>query len=275
MAAGLFALHLAALRRAIELNGVKVTENLQAFDLGRLAVQDPSALESLLPGQKTSNRAESVDEQIKRYQQELARYQNKALADHFTAKVQPLRPMFEAQGHLHQWARLCSTYYKLLAFKDEYEVARLHSDPQWRQETLGQFEPGANLYFHFAPAWLAGHTARPRKIKLGAWLQPLLKALSAIRGIRGTWFDPFKGTLDRKNQTLLMNWFESWIELMHNNPSMVQHSKSVDHTLDLFNQVKGFGQVRIESFDKVRFDIQKSVESKTNLDQHDQDRQQT
>ncbi|MCR2745634.1 indolepyruvate ferredoxin oxidoreductase family protein [Limnobacter parvus] len=272
---GFLPLHLAALRRAIELNGVKVKENLLAFDMGRLAVQDLPALELLLPMQKTSYRAESADEQLDRYQQELARYQNKALADRFTARVLPLRALFEACGRMHQWVRLCSTYYKLLAFKDEYEVARLHSDPQWRQETLGQFEPGANVYFHFAPAWLAGHTDRPRKIKLGVWVRPVLKALAAIRGIRGTWIDPFKGTLERKNQTLLMNWFESWIELMHNNPSMVQHSKSVNHTLDLFNQVKGFGQVRIESFDKVRFEIQKSVENKTNLDQHDEDRQQT
>jgi indolepyruvate ferredoxin oxidoreductase len=272
---GYLPLHLAALRRAIELNGVKVQHNLQAFDLGRLAVVNPEALNSLLPEQHVARKPETGQEQLSRYQRELERYQNKALAEGFMAKMRPLQALFESKGMNHQWLRVCSTYFRILAYKDEYEVARLHADPDWQQDTMRQFEPGAALYFHFAPSWLAGHSDRPRKIKLGPWIRPVLRLLASMRGLRGSWFDPFKGTLERKNQTLLLNWFESWIELMHNNPSMLQYNKDVENTLDLFNQVKGFGRVRIESFEKVRFEIQKSVESKTNLDQHDQDRQQT
>ena len=94
----------------------------------------------------------------------------------------------------------------------------------------------------------------------------MLKLLAGSRGLRGTWLDPFKGSVERKNQTQLVSWFESWVDLMHNNPSLLRYSKRVGHTLDLFNQVKGFGRVRVESFDKVRLEIQ---------NQYDQDRQQT
>lgn len=272
---GYLPLHLAALRHAIELNGVKVTENLLAFDLGRLAAQDPDALNALLSNPDTSRKVETADDMLQRYQVELKQYQNQALADRFTTQVTPLRAVFESQGQAHLWIRLCSTYFKLLAFKDEYEVARLHTDPAWLKGAMGQFEPKAQMYFHFAPTWLAGDSARPRKIKVGPWIQVILKFLAVVRGVRGTWLDPFKGSLERKNQTLLVSWFETWIELMHNNPSMLQHSKNVGQVLDLFNHVKGFGQVRIESFEKVRFEIQNSVEYKPKLDQYDQNRQQT
>ena len=155
--------------------------------------------------------------------------------------------------------------------------ARLHADPAWVRTTLGQFDPGANLYFHFAPAWLTRNTNRPKKIKMGTWVLAVLKLLAALRGVRGSWIDPFKGSLERKHQNLLIDWFETWAELMHNNPSMLHHSKNVVHVLDLFNRVKGFGQVRIESFNEVRFEIQKSVENenKPKLDPYDQNRQQT
>ncbi|MCE2746206.1 MAG: indolepyruvate ferredoxin oxidoreductase family protein [Burkholderiales bacterium] len=273
---GCLPLHLAALRKAIELNGVKVTENLLAFDAGRLAVSNPGFLEKMLD-QKIAQpiKFETDDEKLARYQAELTQYQNSQLAAQFMAKVQPLRTLFDAQGLSHQWMRLCSTYFKLLAFKDEFEVARLHTSPEWRQQTLAQFEPGARLYFHFAPTWLAGHGSRPRKIKMGPWFYPVLKVLSALRHLRNSVFNPFKGNLEHTNQILLVSWFETWMELMHNNPSMLQHSKKIDHLLDLFNQVKGFGQVRAKSFEQVRFEIQKSVESKHNVDQHDQSRQQT
>jgi indolepyruvate ferredoxin oxidoreductase len=226
------------------LNGVKVTENLLAFDAGRVAVSKPGLLEQMLEKNIAPNsQFESDDEKLMRYQVELTQYQNSQLAERFKARVLPLRAGFDSQGLNHQWMRLCSTYFKLLAFKDEFG--------------------------------LAGHGNRPRKIKLGPWIDPVLRVLAGMRHLRNTIFDPFRGSLERKNQTLLVTWFETWLELMHNNPSMLQHSKQTDHLLDLFNQVKGFGQVRAQSFEQVRFEIQKSVENKHNLDQHDQSRQQT
>ena len=270
---GYLPLHLAALRKAIELNGVKVTENLRAFDVGRRAANNPAGLHGLLTGSDDKGEPESPEDMLQRYRHELTLYQNSALAEKFLAKVLPLRKVMEEKGLQQLWIRLCGTYFKLLALKDEYEVARLHSDPTWVKSTLAQFGPEARLYFHLAPTWLAGHSARPRKIKLGPWIRPLLKALAAVRCIRGTWLDPFRTSLERKNQTLLLGWFETWLELMHNNRSMLQHSKSIGHTLDLFNHVKGFGAVRTQTFEKVRLEIQKSVEYNPNLDQYDQNRQ--
>lgn len=272
---GYLPLHLAALRRAIELNGVKVTENLQAFEVGRLVAHNPASLLALFDTPQASNTPETADALLQRCQRELTHYQNSTLADHFTARIMPLRDALENQGQQALWMRLCATYFNLLAFKDEYEVARLHSSAEWQKETLAKFGPRAKMYFHLAPTWLAGHSARPRKIRVGPWIKPVLRVLAAARGIRGTWLDPFKTGVERKNQTLLVGWFETWLELMHNNRSMLHYSKSVGQTLDLFEQVKGFGAVRIKNFEQARLKIQQSVENKHNLDQHDQSRQQT
>jgi len=276
---GYLPLHLAALRQAIELNGVKVAENLQALELGRLAAQNPEALDRILIKTDIPTTEETAEDLLQRCHRELVLYQNTAFADRFAARLVPLRALFNqhADPELAEvsWARMCRTYFKLLAYKDEFEVARLHTDSAWANTTRTHFEPGAKMMFHFAPAWLVGHSARPRKIRLGAWAVPILKAVAALRVVRGTWLDPFKASVERKNQTLLVTWFESWMELMHNNPSMLQYSMEIDRILGLFNAVKGFGQVRVESFEKARFEIQNSVQYKPNLDQHDQDRPQT
>lgn len=100
---------------------------------------------------------------------------------------------------------------------------------------------------------------------------PLLKCLAALRPIRGSWFDPFRHSQERQAQAQLLSWFETWLQLMHNTPSMLQHSINTERILDLFGQVKGFGRVRLESFHKVAPEIQKSIELKHNLEHHEQD----
>ena len=255
--------HLGSLQKAIELNGVKVEENLLAFDTGRLAACQYSQMAELLADAGLEQQVlepETPAALLQRYESELVQYQGKALAERFRAALLPLQSKFESAGLLPQWFDLCALYYRLLAFKDEFEVARLHCDTAWRQKTLSAYGPKARLNFYFAPAWLAGEGERPRKIKLGSWVLPVLQLLASCRKVRGTWLDPFRYSQERKNQTLLVNWFETWLELMHNNPSMLQHSKHTEHLLDLFNQVKGFGHVRAQAFEKVRLDIQKAVE---------------
>lgn len=271
---GCLPMHLAALRRAIELNGVKVNENLLAFDLGRLAAHDRARFNALLQGPDKDLPVETQAQLLKRLSRELQAYQNKAYAERFNQRMVSLRVLFDVHGQARLWSRLCQVYFKLLAFKDEYEVARLHTDPAWVESVLKQYGPGARMRFHFAPAWLAGEQARPRKTSFGPWIAPFLRILASLRRIRGTVLDPLRFSAERKNQTLLLTWFESWLELMHNKPDMLQHSIDIERVLDLFDQVKGYGAVRSKAFEQVRFEIQTIVDNTPNLDQHDQNRQQ-
>ncbi|HEX4855578.1 MAG TPA: indolepyruvate ferredoxin oxidoreductase family protein, partial [Limnobacter sp.] len=235
---GYLPLHLSSLRKAIELNAVKVQENLLAFQVGRLAAHHPELLDDLSRQSSVAwpaeNQVESPDEMLKRMQAELTLYQDEAYGRCFAEKVLPLRPKFEVSGQVALWEKLCRVYCQLLMLKDEYEVARLHCDAAWRDGVLAGFDPGAQLVFHFSPAWLGGEGNRPRKIRMGAAAMPLLKLLAALRGFRGSWMDPFRHSQERKNQLKLTGWFETWTELLHNEPSMLQHSKEVDRMLDLF-----------------------------------------
>ncbi len=272
---GCLPMHLSALRKAIELNGVKVKENLLAFDLGRLAAHDRTSFNALLERPGTDLPVETPAQKLKRLCDELQVYQNKAYAERFNQRVLSLRVLFDVHGQSRLWLQLCEVYFKLLAFKDEYEVARLHTDSTWVESVLKQYGPGARLRFHFAPAWLAGQQERPKKISFGPWVVPFLRALASLRRIRGTALDPLRFSVERKNQTLLLTWFESWLELMHNKPEMLQHSNDIERMLGLFDQVKGYGAVRSKAFEQVRFEIQTIVDDTPKLDQYDQNRHQT
>lgn len=271
---GCLPMHLTALRRAIELNGVKVSENLLAFELGRLAAHDRASFHALLESPGGVVPSETPGQMLKRLVEELKAYQSEAYAERFNSRMVSLRVLFDVHGQSRLWKNLCMVYFSLLAFKDEYEVARLHTDPAWVDSVLKQYGPGARIRFHFAPAWLAGGRERPKKISVGPWVVPVLKALAGLRRIRGSVFDPLRFTTERKNQTLLLSWFESWLELMHNKPEMLRHSNDIERMLGLFGQVKGYGAVRSKAFEQVRFEIQSVVDNTLKLDQHDQNRNQ-
>ncbi|MDX1668590.1 MAG: indolepyruvate ferredoxin oxidoreductase family protein, partial [Limnobacter sp.] len=232
---GAIPLHQSSLQKAIELNAVQVKANWMAFQLGRLAFADPPRFQALLETEPIQE--ETVPMAIERMAGELVAYQSEALALRFENKVEAWVPVLGRNSDLH--LDYASTYYRLLAFKDEYEVARLLSDSAWQHEVLSGFEKGAQLKFHFAPSWLAGHD-RPKKRSFGRGVTPFLWLLAKGKVIRGSWLDPFRNTQERRDQRKLVDLFEAW------QPS--GDPKQTQTVLKLFNQVKGFGQVRAESF---------------------------
>src|SRR5688572_10824136 len=178
----------AALRRAIELNGAAVEANLRAFEWGRLACDDPDEVERATrrdddDGATDRKLSATLDEAITRRAAFLTAYQNASLAERYRALVERVRTLEArvAPGSAGLSDAVARNYFKLLAVKDEYEVARLYTDGEFERQVAAAFEGDYTLRYHFAPPlWVRPDsiTGVPRKRSYGAWVRPLLRALA-------------------------------------------------------------------------------------------------
>src|SRR5205823_3083937 len=191
---GLLPLSAKAIERAIEVNGVSIKMNTQAFQLGRLAAADPAKLAALMKGHdevvapKTLD-AMSLDEVIAHRSALLADYQDEKLAERYRNLVTQVRSAAIKGGYGDALPRAVAiNYAKLLAYKDEYEVARLFTDSRFEQQLRDQFEGDFKFNFNLAPPMLAGKPdalGRPGKRAFGAWMMPLFRMLAKMKGLRG------------------------------------------------------------------------------------------
>ena len=271
-----------AIHRAIELNAVQVKNNVLAFELGRAFVEKQTDIDALMhstqQGHPVVLQPETPSGLLSRLEADLVAYQNRAYAQRFLQRMNALRVQFEGMQHTQLWMSLCTSYHRVLAFKDEFEVARLHTDSAWQYSTLANFQPNARLNFHFAPEWLRagqkGSNTRPEKLKLGAWAMPALKLLASLKILRGTIFNPFRNTQEGQDQRHLLYLFETWLDLMQNNVTMLQYSKTIEDTVMLFNEVKGFGRIRHQKYLSVVSRLEAAIMGQTALEDHDQSRTQ-
>ena len=181
--------------------------NTQAFQLGRLAAADPARLEAMMKGQdevvapKTLD-AMSLDEIIAHRSAFLTDYQNAALAERYRGLVKRVRDAATDGGYGDALPRAVAiNYAKLLAYKDEYEVARLFTDGRFEKQLRDQFEGEFKFNFNLAPPILGGGKdalGRPKKRAFGAWMMPVFRTLAKLRFLRGTPFDIFGHSPDRK-----------------------------------------------------------------------------
>ena len=260
---GLIPVSLKALHRAIELNGVKIDENKQAFAWGRIAAVNPQAIQELLSNDEPQV-AETVDNIITRRRDFLVDYQNEALAARYESLVDRVRvaesKLSSGDGMVQAVAK---SYFKLLSYKDEYEVARLHTRKDFLHSIQQDFGRKAKLRFHLAPPILnAGVDARgrPLKRKFGAWMLPVFRMLAKMRGLRGTAFDLFGKTAERRMERALIAEFEQLVgEILP-----VLHSDNVDQASRIIRRyldVRGFGPVKEESVGEVRRHVETGLQS--------------
>jgi len=209
----------ASLERAIRLNAVQVDTNLQALALGRLWAHDPSRVTALLTKSGGTPPAEprTLDEVIDFHEQRLAAYQDGAYARRWRTAVERVRireaavageagPLTEAVAV--QLARL-------MAYKDEYEVARLYAQPSFRAQLDAQFEGIRRVELNLAPPLLSRPdpvTGRARKRVFGGWLLRLMPVLAACRRLRGTALDPFGHTAERRMERALAGEYLALID---------------------------------------------------------------
>ena len=250
---GLVPVGLAALRRAIELNGVAVQANLQAFALGRLAAGDPAACAALRAGAAsmatTPVDGDGVQAWIARGVEHLTAYQDAAYARRYAdrlAQVQAAEQALGVDADLPLTRTVARSLLKLMAIKDEYEVARLYTDGRFAMALADQFDGRPTLAFHIAPPLLARPRdgQPPHKLRLGAWMMPAMRLLARGRRWRGTAFDVFGRTEERRLERSLLAGYESQLAALL--PMLSSDNRSlITDWAALPLSMRGFGHVKL------------------------------
>ena len=206
----------AALMRAIELNGVQVDNNKAAFEWGRRCAHDLAAVKSLFAAQQVINfvKRQGVDELIAKRVEFLIGYQDSAYADQYRAFVEKVRAAEAPLNSTRLTESVARYLFKLMAYKDEYEVARLHTDPKFLEGIKAQFEGDFKVVHHLAPPMLAktNDKGELQKRAFGGWVRPAMGLLAKMKGLRGTAFDPFGRTEERKMERQLIADYRATIE---------------------------------------------------------------
>jgi indolepyruvate ferredoxin oxidoreductase len=239
-----------ALMRAVELNGVAVEDNRRAFDWGRRAAADPAlaerqadATEALPPSRRLSA---SLDEAVARRRADLLAYQGEALAHRYETLVRRVRAAESqvAPGSERLAQAVARQAHRLFAGKDEYEVARLFSDPSFDAALSATFEPGYRVGFHFALPWQrAVEDGEPRKRSFGPWMQPAMRLLAQGRRLRGTPLDPLGRSAERRLERDLAADYVATVEHLLRGLDAARLDAAVA-IAELPAQIRGFGVVR-------------------------------
>jgi indolepyruvate ferredoxin oxidoreductase len=244
---GLIPIGESAIFGAIELNGIDVDMNQRAFQWGRVAVVNRSAIDDIASPNTSSALVDvdhlSLDEYIERFKSELSLYQSPRYGAVYEAKVTHLREVLGADEPVLKG--YAAGLYKLMAYRDEYEVARLHSSPEFRSQLAEQFAGDFKLKYHLAPPLLSrtGPNGRLEKIEFGSWMRLGFAALAKFRFLRGTRFDPFGYFQERKTERALLDEYESLIKHLITNYEGLSPTQRL-WMVRLPDQIKGYGSVK-------------------------------
>ena len=256
---GLIPISTEAIDAAIELNGAGVKLNKEAFLWGRRAALSPSSAERVLvaakPVRESLQISTSLDELIERKVTFLSGYQNAAYGKRYRTLVNRVR----------EWERIvmprqdavtravANGYFKVLAYKDEYEVARLHSSPEFVESLKQQFEGDFRVAFNLAPPGLTARdelTGEPRKKEYGAWILPVFRALAKLKVLRGTPLDVFSYTAERRMERNLITRYEHTVDdiIRH---GTARNYQAVLRAASMVEKIRGYGHVKERNFKSV------------------------
>ncbi len=249
---GWIPLELASLMRAIELNAVAVAQNKSAFEWGRRAAHDWAAVQKALnPGQViafTPRAKSSIDDMVRHRAEFLTAYQNTAYAQTYEALVGQVRLAETAladAGKLPLTEAVARYLFKLMAYKDEYEVARLHTDAAFQSKVNAMFEGDFKLHYHLAPPLLAARNARGelQKSKFGPWMRTAFKLLAPLKVLRGGPLDVFGYTQERREERALVEEYRAAISAML--PALTAANRDAALAFARVpEQIRGFGHVK-------------------------------
>jgi indolepyruvate ferredoxin oxidoreductase len=252
---GLVPLSAEAIDKAIELNGVAIASNRAAFLWGRRAAHDLAAVEKAAAPAKSSGAetrshdlSKSLDELVARRVVELTDYQNAAYAARYKALVEKARAAEASRtpGYAGLTEAVARYYFKLLAVKDEYEVARLYSAPAFRRGLREQFAGDYKLSLHMAPPLLAPRdpeTAHLKKREFGPWILTAMQLLSQLRGLRGTPLDIFGYSAERRMERKLIAYYEALLDEVLSGLTPQNHALAVELAA-VPEKIRGFGHVK-------------------------------
>jgi indolepyruvate ferredoxin oxidoreductase len=251
---GLVPVPLEALSRAIELNGVEVEKNHAAFAAGRLA----AAGEGLAPDKAEEGWwTETLDRVIARREAFLIDYQNTGWAVRYRAVVERVRKAEKPYGSEALTQAVARSLFKLMSYKDEYEVARLHMQRGFLDKLKEEFEGDFKVHYHLAPPILPlGHDARgrPNKKTFGQWMQGPFRILARLKFLRGTTFDPFGHTAERRSERELIGWYESIVETLLSSLGKAE----IDQLAAIAAapmEIRGYGPVKEKAITEVKAEV--------------------
>ena len=255
---GLVPIELAAIDRAIELNGVAVEKNRLAFAIGRILSAKPDAFGDTAQPQTTG--AETPESVITYRANYLSEYQNTAYAERYRQRLAAFQDALPADISRDEAETLgilaAKSLFKLMAVKDEYEVARLHISKTFRQQLEQDFEGDFTVRYHLAPPFLPlgkDATGRPRKVQFGNWLTPVLAVLARLKPLRGTGFDPFSYRAERRQERALVGWYETCLDAVATRPNLPPETRA--RLLAAAMDIRGFGPVKQAAIASVQKEI--------------------
>ncbi|MCY4314054.1 MAG: indolepyruvate ferredoxin oxidoreductase family protein, partial [Gammaproteobacteria bacterium] len=237
---------------AIELNGVAIDLNRQAFRLGRQAMVNLDRVEEKASLNEADGIPKTLDEMIDYRYQYLIDYQSRQYADRYRNRVQQVRDLEEANAtdpELPVTRAVVKNYFKLLAYKDEYEIARLYAKSDFLDEIKKSYQGSYRVNFLMAPPGLSKrdpHTGHPLKRKFPGGLLLMLRFLSRFKSLRGTFWDVFGKTHERRLERSLISEYETDVQLIldssgRSDPEMLRQ------LAELPDIVRGFGHVKLSS----------------------------
>ncbi len=241
-----------AINKAIELNGAAVKMNQAAFLWGRRAAVDLAAVEKLVAPKPVTvavtKLAQTFEETIARRVEFLTGYQDATYAEKYRRLVERVKQaeVAKAKGLGGLAEAVARYYFKLLAYKDEYEVARLYTDPVFMEKIQSQFEGDYKLHFHLAPPLFAKRdpvTGELRKAEYGSWVFSAFKLLARMRGLRGGTFDIFGYTAERRMERRLITEYEATIEELIVKLNSDNHAIAIK-IASIPEEIRGFGHVK-------------------------------
>jgi indolepyruvate ferredoxin oxidoreductase len=254
----------ASIERAIELNGEAVDMNKAAFAWGRRAVVDPAGVEALVkPAPEATSDArtlsQSFDEVVARRVAFLTDYQNAAYAARYRRLVEKTQAAEAARapGKTGLADAVARYLFKLMAYKDEYEVARLYSDGSFVKQVNGELG-GEHLRFHvhLAPPLLARRdkvTGEPKKMTFGPWIFPLFGVLAKFKFLRGTAFDPFGYSIERRTERALVRDYEALLDEVLGKLDRDNHHIAVGLAA-IPEKIRGFGHIKLRHLKAAKAD---------------------
>ena len=249
---GLIPLEQSSIEKAIEINGLSVEDNKLAFLWGRRTAHDRKRVieltSSIVTGLGIKDQPEGLDDLIQKRADVLKDYQNKGYVERYLHLVERVRTLEtdRVPGSTELTEAMAYYYFKLLAYKDEYEVARLYTNGDFMQKIKDRFEGDFKLKVHLAPPLFSRrdiHNREPIKIAYGSWFLSVMNLLARFKFLRGTIFDPFGKTLERKMERRLIKQYEQTIEELLAGLSKKNHPLAVE-IARIPEEIRGYDLVK-------------------------------
>ncbi len=243
-----------SIEKAIELNGAAIEMNRNAFRFGRLAAHDRSALDRLVKP-KAEKAPATLEELVAFRANHLEGYQDRALAERYKARVERFKSLEgqKAPGRSGLAEAVARGYFKLLSYKDEYEVARLYTDGRFAKAVTEAFDGNHRIEFHLAPPLLSAFnrdkvTGHPRKMTFGPWMLKAFGVLAKGKAVRGTWLDVFGYSAERRLERQMIRDYETMLDELEQRLGPDTHRVSVA-LASLPEDIKGFGHVKHANYE--------------------------